>query len=47
MAHQYVPKIFHDPHKNPPAFPLLHMVPNVECCTVDVFMIVTFVDYHK
>ena len=23
MAHQYVPKIFHDPHKNPPA-PVLH-----------------------
>ena len=19
MAHQYMPKIFHDPHKNPPA----------------------------
>ena len=19
MAHQYIPKIFHDPHKNPPA----------------------------
>ena len=23
MAHQYIPKIFHGPHKNPPA-PLLH-----------------------
>ena len=21
MAHQYMPKIFHDPHKNPPVAP--------------------------
>ena len=26
MAHQYMPKIFHDPHKTPPAFPPTYLM---------------------
>ena len=26
MAHQYMPKIFHDPHKNPPAPPPTYLM---------------------
>ena len=26
MAHQYMPKILHDPHKNPPALPLTYLM---------------------
>ena len=26
MAHQYMPKIFYDPHKNPPAPPLIYLM---------------------
>ena len=26
MAHQYMPKIFHDPHKNPPVLPPTYLM---------------------
>ena len=26
MAHQYIRKIFHDPHKNPPAYPPTYLM---------------------
>ena len=26
MAHQYMPKIFHDPHKNPPVPPPTYLM---------------------
>ena len=26
MTHQYMPKIFHDPHKNPPAAPPTYLM---------------------
>ena len=26
MAHQYMPKIFHGPHKNPPALPPTYLM---------------------
>ena len=41
MAHQYMPKIFHGPHKNPPASPPTYLMysPLFLCVTYSVFIV--------
>ena len=45
MAHQYMPKIFHDPHKSPPVTPPTYLMygplaPSVYFCKLSLINIV-------
>ena len=46
MVHQYMPKFFHDPHKNPPALPPTHLM-NGPLSWLTAFSQIDFLDTYK